>query len=136
MLFRSGPRRELLPGTPGVVGMPPWSMLALRTLSGRLSRLPPQSDEGASARTDASVSMERRRRRLLDEASVKIEALSVKRLLAVAVVYVVGLLVGARCDGIADAGDVEGNGWLNCMDCVLLCGGAATYGVLPLGATD
>jgi hypothetical protein len=57
--------------------------------------------------------MERRRRRLLDDASVNIEALSVRRLLAVAVVYVVGLVFGARCDGIADAGEVVGNGWLN-----------------------
>lgn len=126
----------MLPGIPGVVGMPPWSMLALRTLSGRLSRLPPHSEEGAKARTDASVSIERRRRRLLEEAKVKIEALSVKRLFAVAVVYVVGLLVGARCDGIADAGDVVGNGWLNWIECVLLFCGAVTYGVLPFGATD
>lgn len=59
-------------------------MLALRTLSGSDSRLPPNSDEGARARTEALVSRELRRRRLLDEASVKIEALSVRILLAVA----------------------------------------------------
>lgn len=59
-------------------------MLALRTLSGSDSRLPPNSDEGARARTEALVSRELRRRRLLDEASVKIEALSVRILFAVA----------------------------------------------------
>lgn len=59
-------------------------MLALRTLSGSDSRLPPNSDEGARARTEALVSRELRQRRLLDEASVKIEALSVRILLAVA----------------------------------------------------
>lgn len=64
------------------------------------------------------------------------EALSVNRLLAVAVEYVVGLLVGARCDGMADAGDAVGNGWLNCMDWELLFCGAVTYGVFPFGATD
>ena len=67
------------------VPVAPSLMLALSTLSGRLSRLPPHSEEGASARTDASVSMERRRRLLLDDARVRIDALSVSRLLAVAV---------------------------------------------------
>lgn len=57
--------------------------------------------------------MERRRRRLLDDASVNIEALSVKRLFAVAVEYVVGFPAGAKCAGIAEAGDAVGNGWLN-----------------------
>ena len=71
------------------LGAPP-SMLALKTDRGRDSRLPPHSDEGAIARTDASVSKDRRRRRLLDDASVKIDALSVNRLLAVAVLYVCG----------------------------------------------
>jgi hypothetical protein len=61
------------------------STLALRTLSGRLSRLPPHREEGASARTEASVSRERRLRRLELDASVRIEALSVRRLFAVAV---------------------------------------------------
>lgn len=61
------------------------STFALSTLKGRLSRLPPQSEDGASARTEASVSMDRRRRRLLEEASVRMEALSVRRLFAVAV---------------------------------------------------
>lgn len=73
-----------------MVGTPEPSILALRTLRGRLSRLPPQRDDGASAVTEASVSKDRRRRRLLDDASVSIEALSVRRLLAVAMVYVVG----------------------------------------------
>jgi hypothetical protein len=65
-------------------------MVALSTLRGSDSRLPPQRDEGARARTDASVSKERRRRRLEDDASVRMEALSVRRLFAVAVAYVVG----------------------------------------------
>jgi hypothetical protein len=60
-------------------------MVAERTLRGRDSRLPPQRDEGARARTDASVSRERRRRRWDEDASVRMEALSVSRLLAVAV---------------------------------------------------
>lgn len=98
----------MLPACPADVGAA--STLALRMLSGRLSLLPPHSDDGARARTEASVSMERRRRRLLDDASVRIDALSVSRLLAVAVLYVVGFAVGARCEGIADAGDVVGNG--------------------------
>ena len=70
--------------------LPAPSMLALSTLRGKLSRLPPQSDDGASARTEASVSMDLRRRRLLDDASVRMDALSVNRLFAVAVLYVVG----------------------------------------------
>lgn len=93
--MRSAPIRELL-CIPGVGGMPIGSMFALKTLSGKLSRLPPQRDEGARARTDASVSRERLRRRLLDDAKVRIDALSVRRLLAVADVYVVGLPLGAR----------------------------------------
>lgn len=91
-------------------------MLALSTLRGRLSLLPPQRDDGASALTEASVSSDRRRRRLLDDASVRIDALSVRRLLAVAKVYVVGLPDGARWAGMADAGDVVGKGWENWMD--------------------
>ena len=59
-------------------------MLALSKLKGRLSLLPPHTEEGAIARTEASVSIDRRRRRLLDDASVRIEALSVNRLFAVA----------------------------------------------------
>lgn len=96
------------------------SILALSTLRGRLSRLPPHSDDGARARTDASVSIERRRPRLLDEARVRMDALSVRRLLAVAVVYVVRWFGGMRCAGIADAGEVVGNGWVNWIDCVTL----------------
>ena len=70
---------------PGVVGPPaPPSIVALSTLRGSDSRLPPNRDDGASARTEASVSKERRRRCLDDEARVRIEALSVNRLLAVA----------------------------------------------------
>jgi hypothetical protein len=92
------------------------SMFALNTLKGRDSRLPPHNDEGARARTDASVSKDRLRRRLDDDASVKMEALSVSRLLAVAVAYVVGwppLVLapdGVKWAGMADAGDVVGNG--------------------------
>lgn len=87
-------------------------MLPLRTLSGRLSLLPPQREEGASARTEALVSREWRRWRLDDEARVRMEALSVRRLFAVAVVYVVGWPLfesGARWEGIAEAGGEEGN---------------------------
>ena len=59
--------------------------LPLRTLRGKLSRLPPNTDDGANARTDALVSKELRRRRFDELAKVRIEALSVKTLLAVAV---------------------------------------------------
>jgi hypothetical protein len=59
------------------------SMFALRTLNGRLSRLPPNSEDGAKALIDASVSMDLLRRRFDDDAKVKIEALSVSRLFAV-----------------------------------------------------
>lgn len=93
--------------------MPDESMFALRTLRGRLSRLPPQREDGARALTEASVSSDRRRRRLLDDASVSIDALSVKRLLAVAEVYVVGLPDGARWAGMAEAGFAVGKGWEN-----------------------
>lgn len=110
MLLRSAPKREPLACRPGVV---PDSMLALRTLSGRLSRLPPQTEDGARARTDASVSIDRRRRLLLDDARVRMDALSVSSPLAVAAVYVLGMPVGARWAGIADAGELVGNGWLN-----------------------
>jgi len=65
-------------------------MFELKTLSGRLSRLPPNIEEGARARTDASVSMDLLRRLLEDDASVKIEALSVNKLFAVTVLYVAG----------------------------------------------
>lgn len=58
--------------------------LPLRTLNGRLSRLPPNTDEGASARTDAFVSRECLRRRLDEDASVRTDALSVRALFAVA----------------------------------------------------
>lgn len=85
-------------------------MFELSTLSGRLSLLPPHNDEGASARTEASVSIDRLRRLLLEDASVKIDALSVSMLFAMAVVYVVGFDGGTRCAGMADAGDVVGNG--------------------------
>lgn len=95
------------------------STLPLSTLNGRLSRLPPHTDDGASARTEASVSIDRRLRRLLDDANVRIEALSVSRPFAVAATYVLGLPVGVRWGGIADAGVVGGNGWLNCTDCWL-----------------
>lgn len=77
----------------GVGGtFPPLSTLALRTLRGRLSRLPPHNEDGASARTDASVSNDLLRRRLLDDASVRMDALSVRRLFAVAARKVVGWL--------------------------------------------
>lgn len=86
--------------------------LALRTLSGSDSRLPPKIDDGARARTEALVSSEFRRRRFDEEARVMIEALSVRRSLAVAVLYVAGwppLAAFARWEGIADAGGDDGN---------------------------
>ena len=55
-----------------------------KTLSGSDSRLPPHTEDGAKARTDALVSTELRRRRFEEDASVKIEALSVSMLFAVA----------------------------------------------------
>ena len=63
--------------------MPAWSMLPLRTESGRDSLLSPQTLRGAMARTDASVSMDLRRR-FEELASVMIEALSVSKFPAVA----------------------------------------------------
>jgi hypothetical protein len=57
---------------------------------GNDSRLPPNIDPGARALTEALVSTEFLRRRLEEEARVKIEASSVKTLLAVADWYVVG----------------------------------------------
>lgn len=98
------------------------SIFALRTLRGRLSRLPPNKDDGARARTDASVSMDLRLRLFEEDARVSIEALSVKRLFAVAVLYVAGcppLPWGARCAGKAWRGEV-GNWCENCTLCVLL----------------
>lgn len=106
ILLRSAPSLAPLGCTPGI----PPSTFELRTLSGRLSRLPPQSEDGASALTEASVSIDLRLRRLLDEARVRIDALSVSKLFAVAVVYVVGLFGGAKCAGIADAGGCVTNG--------------------------
>ncbi len=86
---RSGFAMPLTLGRFEVVMIPdgavPASALPERTLSGKDSREPPQSEEGAKARTEASVSMLRRRRRFEDEAKVRIDALSVNRLLAVAV---------------------------------------------------
>jgi hypothetical protein len=55
-----------------------------KTLNGKLSLLPPNTDDGAIARTDASVSILLLRLRLDDEARVRIDALSVRRLFAVA----------------------------------------------------
>jgi hypothetical protein len=66
------------------------STIPLRTLSGRLSRLPPNTEAGARALMEAFVSAEFRRRRFEDEARVRMDASSVKILFAVADVYVVG----------------------------------------------
>lgn len=60
------------------------STMPLSTLKGRLSRLPPNIEAGASALIEALVSAEFRRRRFEDEASVRMDASSVKTLLAVA----------------------------------------------------
>lgn len=56
----------------------------LRMLRGRDSRLPPNIDAGARARTEAFVSSELRRLRFEELASVKIDASSVSTLFAVA----------------------------------------------------
>jgi hypothetical protein len=61
-----------------------------KTDKGKDSRLPPNIEPGASALTDAFVSTEFLRRRFDEEAKVKMEASSVKTLLAVAEWYVVG----------------------------------------------
>lgn len=88
MLALSATIREGGPA-PGVVGTAgTGSMVAERTDRGKDSREPPNTDEGARARTLAFVSRERRRRPLEDDASVKMDALSVSSPLAVAVVYV------------------------------------------------
>ena len=57
---------------------------ALRTLRGSDSRLPPNIDAGARARTEALVSSELRRLRFEELARVRIDASSVSTLLAVA----------------------------------------------------
>jgi hypothetical protein len=120
------------------LGLPP-SMLALSKDSGSDSRLPPHNDEGARARTEASVSNERRRRLLLDEANVKIEALSVNRLLAVAVLYVCGWgddVCCTKCAGMADAGDGVVKGCVNWMVLPVCVEGCACVLVLALTAID
>ena len=105
---------------------------ALRTLSGSDSREPPNSEDGARARTEALVSSElRRRARRDEEASVRIDALSVSRLLAVAVEYDVGFGVAPpaaedwpmTCGGMADAGAACGS---------VRCGGAPPAPVVVL----
>lgn len=55
-----------------------------KTESGRDSRLPPNTDAGARALIEAFVSTEFLRRRLEEDANVRIEASSVRTLLAVA----------------------------------------------------
>jgi hypothetical protein len=64
------------------------STLALRTLRGRLSRLAPNNEDGAKARTEAFVSRECRLLRLDDDARVRTDASSERTLLAVAELYV------------------------------------------------
>ena len=90
----------------------PWGVKSAdRTLRGRDSRDPPNIEDGAKARTEAFVSSEFRLRLFEDDARVNIEALSVSKLLAVAVVYVAGLPpCWIICDGKAEAGvDAAGN---------------------------
>jgi hypothetical protein len=109
------------------------SMLAERTDRGNDSREPPNKDEGARARIEASVSIDLLRRRLEEEARVRIDALSVSRLLAVAVAYVAGcppLLGGAMCAGRAFGGGEVGN-W--CEKCILFAWPA--WWVLGAGGT-
>jgi len=55
-----------------------------KTDKGRDSRLPPNMEAGASALIEAFVSTEFLRRRFDDEASVRMEASSVRTLFAVA----------------------------------------------------
>ena len=71
-------RREAVSACPG------WMTVPDRTERGNDSRLPPNIDPGARALIDALVSTELRLRRLDDDASVRIEASSVKRLSTVA----------------------------------------------------
>ena len=67
------------------------SALCERTDRGKDSRDPPQTDDGAMARMEAFVSRELRRcGRCDDDARVSTDALSDRRLLAVALRYVVG----------------------------------------------
>lgn len=134
MLARSLNNPALALAACGTGGAIPDSMFELSTLNGRLSRLPPNKDEGARARTDASVSIDLLLLLFEDDASVRMEALSVSRLLAVAVPYVAGcppLPWGARCAGRAVGGEV-GNWWENCMlllfPCVLWLAGGAVFG--------
>jgi hypothetical protein len=66
--------------------------------------------------------MDLRLRLFEDDAKVRIDALSVRRLFAVAVLYVAGcppLPWGARWAGRAWRGDV-GNWWVKCMPCAPL----------------
>jgi hypothetical protein len=94
MLIRSALAKPTILGrlsTPDVLNEEAFDVsptLPLSTLNGRLSRLPPKTLDGARARIEALVSNEFRRRLLEEEASVRIEALSVKTLFAVAVLYV------------------------------------------------
>ena len=107
------PPRLGLDNTPGAFATDAveGSTMPLSTLKGRLSRLPPNIEAGARARMDALVSTEFRRRRFEDDASVRMEASSVKTLFAVADVYVVGWTWGAKWADAAVAGGVEvGNG--------------------------
>ena len=60
-------------------------MVPERTERGSDSREPPNMEAGARARIDALVSLELRRRRFEEEARVRMEASSVRMLLAVAV---------------------------------------------------
>jgi hypothetical protein len=78
------------------------STLLLRTLRGRDSRLLPQSEDGARARTEAFVSKELRRRRFEEDARVIIEASSLRTPFAVAATKLFGF--GAKWLGTADAG--------------------------------
>ncbi len=63
---------------------PGWMTVPDKTERGRDSRLPPNIEAGARALIEALVSKELRLRRLDDEANVRIEASSVKRLSTVA----------------------------------------------------
>jgi hypothetical protein len=126
---------SLSPATLGLIWWGAVSILALRTLKGSDSLLPPNKEDGARALTEASVSIDLRLLLLEDDASVRMEALSVRRLLAVAVPYVAGwppLPCGRRCAGRAFGGGDVGNWWENWTLWVLLlvlCDVGAALGV-------
>lgn len=105
------------------------SMFVESTERGRDSRELPQTEDGAMARTEAFVSRELRRRRFEEEASVRMDALSVSKLPAVAAAKV----AGCRWLGTAEAGGLTGY-W--CEKVTGLCVVATGAGSMAEGADD